>query len=75
MYRLARGRLVLIGVGGVASGARRLCQDPRRRLLVQLYTGFAYDGPGLIPRIKAELAALLRRDGFAARRRRGGRDC
>uniref|UniRef100_A0A0E0DK46 Dihydroorotate dehydrogenase catalytic domain-containing protein n=1 Tax=Oryza meridionalis TaxID=40149 RepID=A0A0E0DK46_9ORYZ len=32
--------------------------------LVQLYTAFAYGGPALIPRIKAELAECLERDGF-----------
>jgi dihydroorotate dehydrogenase len=31
---------------------------------VQLYAAFAYDGPAVVPRIKRELAALLRRDGF-----------
>lgn len=30
----------------------------------QLYTSFAFGGPPLIPRIKRELAACLRRDGF-----------
>ena len=30
---------------------------------MQLYAAFAYEGPALIPRIKRELAALLRRDG------------
>jgi dihydroorotate dehydrogenase len=63
--RLARPRgLVLIGCGGVGSGA-----DAHEKLragadLVQLYAAFAYDGPALIPRLKRELAALLRRDGF-----------
>jgi dihydroorotate dehydrogenase len=32
--------------------------------LVQLYTAFAYEGPSMLPRIKAELAACLERDGF-----------
>jgi len=32
--------------------------------LVQLYTGFAYAGPALIPRLKAELAQALRAQGF-----------
>jgi dihydroorotate dehydrogenase len=32
---------------------------------VQLYTGFAYGGPATVGRIRRELAALLRRDGFA----------
>ena len=50
---------------GVASGAEALAKLRAGASLVQLYAGFAYDGPALIPRIKAELAALLRRDGFA----------
>ena len=33
--------------------------------LVQVYTGFIYRGPGLVATIKRDLAALLRRDGFA----------
>lgn len=32
--------------------------------LVQLYTGLAYEGPAVIPRIKRELADCLKRDGF-----------
>jgi dihydroorotate dehydrogenase len=31
---------------------------------VQLYTALAYEGPAVVPRIKAELAALLERDGY-----------
>jgi dihydroorotate dehydrogenase len=64
-YRLARGRLVLIGVGGVSSGADAFAKLTAGASLVQLYTGLAYSGPGLIPRIKAELAAELTRAGFA----------
>jgi dihydroorotate dehydrogenase len=33
---------------------------------VQLYTGFAYGGPALIPALKSGLAALLRARGFAS---------
>jgi dihydroorotate dehydrogenase len=63
-FRLARGRLTLVGVGGVASGAEALAKIRAGASLVQLYTGFAYAGPGLVPRLKTELAALLRREGF-----------
>jgi len=62
---LARGRLTLIGVGGVASGADALEKIRAGASLVQLYTAFAYAGPALIPRIKRELADDLRRAGFA----------
>lgn len=64
-YQLARGRLVLIGVGGVGSGRDAFEKIQAGAALVQLYTGFAYDGPALIPRLKAELATELRQAGFA----------
>jgi dihydroorotate dehydrogenase len=63
-YQLANGRLVLIGVGGVSSGADALTKIRAGASLVQLYTAFAYDGPALIRRIKSELAAALREAGF-----------
>jgi dihydroorotate dehydrogenase len=62
--RLARGRgLALIGCGGVGSGADAYEKLRAGADLVQLYAAFAYEGPALIPRMKRELAALLRRDG------------
>lgn len=62
--RLARGRgLTLIGCGGIGSGADAYEKLRAGADLVQLYAAFAYDGPALIPRMKRELAALLRRDG------------
>ncbi len=64
-HRLARGRLVLIGAGGVASGAEAYAKIRAGASLVQLYTGFAYGGPALIGRIKREVAECLARDGFA----------
>ncbi|WP_149540432.1 quinone-dependent dihydroorotate dehydrogenase [Siccirubricoccus phaeus] len=63
-YRLSHGRLTLIGVGGVASGVDAYAKIRSGASLVQLYAGFAYAGPALIPRMKRELAALLQRDGF-----------
>jgi dihydroorotate dehydrogenase len=64
-FLLARGRLTLIGTGGVFSGADALTKIRAGASLVQLYTGFAYQGPALIPRLKAELAAALKAAGFA----------
>ncbi|WP_428489160.1 quinone-dependent dihydroorotate dehydrogenase [Rhodopila sp.] len=59
-YLLARGRLVLIGTGGIFSGADALTKIQAGASLVQLYTSFAFHGPALIPRLKAELLAALR---------------
>ncbi|MCX8134947.1 MAG: quinone-dependent dihydroorotate dehydrogenase [Roseococcus sp.] len=64
-HRLARGRLVLVGAGGVASGAEAYAKIRAGASLVQLYTGFAYGGPALVGRIKRELAECLARDGIA----------
>jgi dihydroorotate dehydrogenase len=64
-YRLTQGRLPLIGVGGISSGADAFAKVRAGASLLQLYTALIYQGPGLIGRINRELAALLRRDGFA----------
>ena len=58
-------RLVLVGVGGVSSGADAYAKIRAGASLVQLYTALAYEGPGLVARIKSELRACLARDGFA----------
>jgi dihydroorotate dehydrogenase len=63
VHRLSRGRLTLIGVGGVDSGETAYAKIKAGASLVQSYAGFAYAGPALIPRIRRDLAALLRRDG------------
>ena len=63
-WRLAGGRLALIGCGGVSTGADVLAKLRAGAQLVQLYAAFAVHGPALLPRMKAELAAALRREGF-----------
>jgi dihydroorotate dehydrogenase len=64
MYRLSRGRLPLVGCGGVASGADAYQKIRAGASLVQLYSALVFHGPGLARRVTAELAQLLRRDGF-----------
>jgi dihydroorotate dehydrogenase len=66
MYRLTQGRLPLIGVGGIASAADAYAKIRAGASLVQLYTALVFEGPDLIRRIKSELAALLRNDGFGS---------
>ena len=65
-HRIAKGRLTLVGVGGIASGADALAKIRAGASLVQLYTAFAYAGPALVPEILRDLAALLRREGFTS---------
>ena len=59
------GALPLIAVGGIASGQDAYDRIRAGASAVQLYSALVYHGPGLVAQIKAELAALLRRDGFA----------
>ncbi|KAK9936575.1 hypothetical protein M0R45_013409 [Rubus argutus] len=64
MYMLTRGKIPLIGCGGISSGEDAYRKIRAGATLVQLYTAFAYGGPALIPQIKAELTECLERDGF-----------
>jgi dihydroorotate dehydrogenase len=73
-FLLARGRLVMIGAGGVSTGEQALTKIRAGASLVQLYTAFAYTGPALIPRLKRELAEALRAGGFASVQDAVGKD-
>lgn len=64
MYVLTKGKIPLIGCGGISSGEDAYKKIRAGATLVQLYTAFAYGGPALIPEMKAELARCLERDGF-----------
>ena len=61
---LTRGALEIVGVGGVFSAEdawEKICAGAG---LVQLYTGFVYEGLGVARRINEGLAALVERNGF-----------
>jgi len=58
-------KLVLVGVGGIASGADAYAKIRAGANLVQLYTALVYEGAGLLKRIKRGLLEGLARDGFA----------
>jgi dihydroorotate dehydrogenase len=66
MYRLTRGRLPLIGVGGIASAEDAYAKICAGASLVQLYTALVFAGPELVGQIKTGLAGLLERDGFGS---------
>ena len=61
----AAGRLPLIAVGGIESGEDAFARIRAGASAVQVYSALIYDGPGLIGRIKRDLAARLRAEGFA----------
>jgi len=62
----AGGRLPLIGVGGIASGEDAYARIRAGASAVQLYSALIYEGPGLVGRIKRDLAQRLRADGFSS---------
>ena len=62
----AAGRIALIGAGGVASGADAYARIRAGASAVQLYSAMVFGGPGLVQRIKADLARRLKADGFAS---------
>jgi dihydroorotate dehydrogenase len=61
----ARGRIPLVGVGGIMSAEDAYAKIRAGASLVQAYTGFIYGGPTFPRDVLAGLDRLLRRDGFA----------
>ncbi|HET7571866.1 MAG TPA: quinone-dependent dihydroorotate dehydrogenase [Gaiellaceae bacterium] len=66
LHERAGGRLVLVSVGGVESGADLLERIRAGATLVQAYTGFVYGGPRWPRRVERELARLVRAAGAAS---------
>jgi len=66
LHRLTQGKLPLVGVGGIASGADAYAKVRAGASALQLYTGFIYQGPGVVRRVLGELDALLARDRHAS---------
>jgi len=64
IYRRTRGALPIIGVGGVFTAEdawEKICAGAS---LIQLYTGFIYEGPNVARRINQGLGEILKREGF-----------
>lgn len=59
------GRLPLIAVGGISDGAEAYARIRAGASAIQLYSALIFEGPGLVRRIKADLVARLRADGFS----------
>ncbi|WP_216325207.1 quinone-dependent dihydroorotate dehydrogenase [Deinococcus aestuarii] len=63
-YRLTRGRVPIVGVGGVFTPEDAYAKIRAGASLAEVYTALIYEGPGLPRRLNRGLAALLERDGF-----------
>lgn len=62
-YSITRGKILLIGCGGITCGKDAYEKLRAGANLLQIYTSFIYQGPDVIRRILLELNALLQRDG------------
>ena len=66
IYRSTAGQLPIIGVGGVFNAADAWAKLAAGATLVQVYTGFVYEGPLMAYRINRGLGQLLQQHGFAS---------
>ncbi len=64
LYTLTKGRLPLIGVGGIFTAADAWAKICAGASLVQVYTGFVYQGPRLALEIQEGLAQIMMQKGF-----------
>jgi dihydroorotate dehydrogenase len=63
VYAWTHGTIPIIGVGGISNGRdayEKLCAGAS---LVQVYSSMIYHGPGVVSRMRAELATIMRNNG------------
>lgn len=65
-YQLTKGKIPLIGAGGISSGADAYDKIKAGASLIQLYSALVYHGPELANQINEDLLKLLERDGFSS---------
>lgn len=64
MYKLTKGKIPIVGVGGVFSGEDAFEKILAGASVVQIYTALIYHGPAIVTKIKQELAELLSKNGY-----------
>jgi dihydroorotate dehydrogenase len=63
-YSLLKGKIEIIGVGGVDSGDSAHKKFLAGASYIQLYTGMVFQGPNIVGKIKKELKEILNADGI-----------
>ena len=66
IYRHSKGRLPIIGVGGVFSAQDAFDKIAAGASLVQAYTGFVYSGPSFAVNVLSGLADIIKERGFGS---------
>ncbi|NRF90797.1 quinone-dependent dihydroorotate dehydrogenase [Paenibacillus frigoriresistens] len=64
VYQLTEGKLPIIGSGGIFTAQDAYEKIRAGASLVEVYTGFIYEGPGMLASLNKGLQDLLRRDGY-----------
>lgn len=66
IYRLTNGTMPIVGVGGVFTAEdawEKICAGAS---LIQIYTGFIYEGPSIARRINDDLRQIVSKEGFVS---------
>ncbi len=66
LYRYTAGRVPIIGVGGIFNGQDAFEKIAAGASLVQAYTGFIFNGPGVAADVNRTLAETLRENGYSS---------
>ena len=61
-YKSNKGKIPIIGVGGIDSGQSAFDKIIAGSTAIQLYTGMVYKGPGIVKDIKKELIEILKKE-------------
>ena len=61
-YKSNKGKIPIIGVGGINNGQSAFEKITAGASAVQLYTGMVYKGPGIVKDIKKELIEILKKE-------------
>ena len=64
LYKLTKGKVPIVGVGGIFTAEDAWEKIAAGACLVQLYTGFIYQGPGIARDINEGLERILKREGL-----------
>ena len=65
LYKLTGGNIPIVGVGGVFTAEDAWEKIAAGASLVQLYTGFIYQGPGVAKEVVEGLQKIVKAKGFA----------
>ena len=64
VYRICKGKLMIIGVGGIYDGRDAFEKISLGANLIQLYTSLVYRGPSVVNNILEELSTKLKEKGI-----------